>query len=436
VALAAPFLTDLDSRAAVKGSRDPLGVMAIWIRFGRHVIGNLTTVSSSLRDFTTLILGYYFAERVSNEEGNARDLETFLKWEQLGAYARAAVNEDFSFRGTERVQKNLNDGDRVPLSADANGQILSNQKIYGLWGLYSVATRSSGLLDGDPARLTPVGKALVEQHYLPVFTAAGLRNADAIVARLRERNSVLDVRGRDKRLIEAVAEVLKPKLRTAERQIYRDHLLLGGPSDRTEGRQKLLADLVKPTLDDPDWALSGSRIRRLAAAARPQAEAGASLADRLERIRTCELLLAPSTTLFSHLLGSENQTLKEVADAVRKQWGLSVPTIEIDSTTTLEGEFREATGDPDAARRWMQIARALAQGAYEDALKFLLEHNAAVMKARSAAAPWAVVRDGRIQVRFREDGIAPLPERKELPEYWQNPYFIDSLRQIARAVRV
>jgi hypothetical protein len=47
-----PFLTDLDSRAAVKGSGDPLGIQAIWTRFGRHVVGNLTTVSNSVRDFT------------------------------------------------------------------------------------------------------------------------------------------------------------------------------------------------------------------------------------------------------------------------------------------------------------------------------------------------------------------------------------------------
>ena len=60
-----PFLTQLDSRAKVRGSRDPLGVQAIWTRMGRHVVGNLTTVSTSVRDFTTTMLGYYFAERVA-----------------------------------------------------------------------------------------------------------------------------------------------------------------------------------------------------------------------------------------------------------------------------------------------------------------------------------------------------------------------------------
>ncbi len=56
--LRVPFLTDLDSRGDVKGSRDPLGLQAIWTHFGRKVVGNLTTVSSSLRGFTTTLLGY------------------------------------------------------------------------------------------------------------------------------------------------------------------------------------------------------------------------------------------------------------------------------------------------------------------------------------------------------------------------------------------
>jgi len=100
--LLGPFLTDLDERARVKGSRDPLGVQAIWTHFGRYVVGNLTTVTNSLRDFTALLLGYYFAERVSRENSRGSELETFLKWEQLEAYSRAFFNDDYEFRGTER----------------------------------------------------------------------------------------------------------------------------------------------------------------------------------------------------------------------------------------------------------------------------------------------------------------------------------------------
>jgi hypothetical protein len=39
VILTVPFLTDLDPQAAIKGSRDPLGLQTIWVRLGRHVVG-------------------------------------------------------------------------------------------------------------------------------------------------------------------------------------------------------------------------------------------------------------------------------------------------------------------------------------------------------------------------------------------------------------
>src|SRR4029453_19530505 len=96
-----PFLTDLDSRAAIKGSRDTLGIQMQWTGLGRHVVGNLTTVSTSVRDFTTLLLGYHFAQEVSDRIGAGNELATFLKWEQLAAYARAYVNYDWAFRGTD-----------------------------------------------------------------------------------------------------------------------------------------------------------------------------------------------------------------------------------------------------------------------------------------------------------------------------------------------
>jgi hypothetical protein len=49
-------------------------VQTIWARLGRRVVSNLTTVSTPVGDFTTLILGYYFAERVANEAPSDSDL--------------------------------------------------------------------------------------------------------------------------------------------------------------------------------------------------------------------------------------------------------------------------------------------------------------------------------------------------------------------------
>jgi hypothetical protein len=432
--LTQPFLTELDSRAAIKGSRDPLSVQAIWTSLGRRVVGNLTTVSTSLRDFTTLILGYYFVERVAEKGGTEGDLATFLKWEQLAAYARAAVNKDAIFRGTERVHKNLNDGSKVRLSADASGQILGNQKIYGLWGLYTVPARSSGLVDGDPARLSPVARTLVDKVYLPMFQKAGFRNADAVVAKLSEKSATIDVEGRDAPLLSAVGKILRRRVLSDEYDTYREHLLLGGPEDSTGRKQALLAALLEATLEDDDWNLTPSSIRHLSKAARDQQE-GSPLANSLDRIRTCEMTLAPAVALFDLILGRNGQTVAAVARELHEQWGAAVSTIDPDAMAELEGELREATGELDSARRWVGLARALASGSYKDALQVLLEHNRHVMKQRAGAAPWVDVRDGRLQVRFRDEQMSPLPERKELPTYWRHAYFIGSLRQMASELR-
>ncbi len=106
----------------------------------------------------------------------------FLRWEQLAAYARGEINGDWKFRGVDRVKKNLQDGTRVHLGTDS--QVLSNQKIYGLWGLYTVPSRSFGLVEGEPTRLTAEGRTLVETIYLPVCAKGGVPNADLVVSRL------------------------------------------------------------------------------------------------------------------------------------------------------------------------------------------------------------------------------------------------------------
>ncbi len=431
-----PFLTDLDTRAAIKGSLDPLGIQPIWTRFARHVVGNLTTVSNSARDFTVLLLGYHFAERVSEEskkDYTEDDLAVFLKWEQLAAYARGIVNEDWAFRGTERARKNALNNRRVRLSKDPRDQILGNQKMYGLWGLYTVPSRSSGLVEGNPPRLTPPGREIVEKNYLPLFTSAGFRNADRVVKLLSRPEVTLD---KEDDILKAVGSILKKRVRPGEREALRSHLLLGGPTDRTHGNQAVLASAIEQTLDDDDWALSPSRVRHLAKLCRDKGDAGLPVADRLERIRTCEMLLAPAAALFDFLLGNDGQSIDEVSDRVRDQWGTSLgKTMDVDRIRDLQGELATVPGDAEGYSRWLRTGIAMAQGDYAGALTLLLEQNNAVMKARSGAAPWAELKDGKIQVRFKDEQPGTLPKAVDLPEYWRNPYFIDAMRSIAFALR-
>lgn len=440
--LTQPFLTDLDSRAAIKGSRDPLGVQAIWSRFGRHVVGNLTTVSSSVRDFTVLLLGYYFAERLAEEGGTEGDVATFLKWEQLAAYARARVNKERGFRGSDRVWARIGEGDRVRLGTDSGCQILGNQKTYGLWGLYSVPAKASGLLDGDPPRLTKPARELVERVYLPICAELGLRDGRAIVDRLRGSEHIIDLRegSKDAPVLAAVARILA-KLRAREREIYREHLLYGGPGDGgtgrgTRGLQRVFADVLADTFDDRDWRVSPSSIQELARRARKQGSVGEALAARLERIRTCELLIAPAVALFEYALQCDGQTPVKIAAEVKQHWGRAQrQTIDLVATEELEAELRAWADDAESGARWIRLARAFHEARYEDALRLVLEQNAAVMKARSAAAPWAIVRDGKLHVRFRDEQLSDLPAAVDLPEYWRHAYFIESLRQVAFALR-
>jgi hypothetical protein len=437
-----PFLTELDDRAKIKGSRDPLGVQPIWSRLGRHVVANLTTVSNSVRDFTVLLLGYHFAQCVADDGGSDAELTTFLKWEQLAGYARAYVNKESGFRGTERVARRLAESDRVRLGADADAQILADQKVYGLWGLYTVPARSSGLLEGDPARLTPEARRIVVQSLLPSLEGGDSRISKSILERLRSAKCEIDVRenSRDAAVLAGVARVLKG-LRAPERALYRERLLFGSYSGRdakrdTRGRQKLFAELLAETLEVQGWMLTPESLRVLAVRASKHGEIGMDLAEHLERICAAELLLAPAVAFFEHLLTCNEMSPREIAARVREHWGnCFAQTIQLEAVESLEFELRGGSDDTEVGRLWILLAAALHDARYEDAIALVLKQNAATMRARSAAAPWAHVRDGKLRVQFVEER-GRLPGVEELPRYWRHAYFIESLRNVAATLGV
>lgn len=426
-----PFLTDLDSRAAVKGSRDPLGAQAVWTRFGRHVVGNLTTVTTSVRDFTTLLLGYFWAERVSTEVGPGSELATFLKWEQLASYSRAKVNEDFSFRGTERVKQTLSHGSRVTLSNSRASQILSNQQTYGIWGLYSVASAASGLVEQDPARLTSVALQFVERFYLPRFGAAGFPNGNRIVKLLSQSEVKVDLERADSALSHVVAKILERRTSEVERRFYYEHLVEGGPDDQTKGRQKLLAKLLGEHAMSGEIKWSPTFLRALEKEARATGEAGETLDYRLARIRACESVLAPAARLFAFMQGFDGKAIDVVAKIVRDQWGPRVQAMNVDTVRELRYEFAEVR--QDIASRWVGFAESLAQGDYVSALRLLIEQNETTMQARGGAA-WISEESGKLIVRVRDEQ-GGLPSRNELSNLWRFPYFLDSMLAITSQLR-
>jgi hypothetical protein len=419
-----PFFTELDHRAEIKGSRDPLGIQPIWTRLGRQIVGNLTTVSDSLRDFTVLLLGLYLADQAKGQSGAGADLGTFLRWEQLCAYARARVNRDWHFRGVDQVRKRLGNGAALTLSREQG--ILSDQKTYGLWGLYTMPARASGLVREDANALLAIAVEFVERHYLRVFADHGIK-ADALRKLLSMDGRKLQLEGKDAALAKATAALLHKSLRQSEPGFYREHLLFGGPGDATNGRQQQLAHILSDTLDG-SFVLSPASVMQLAERAR-KANYDA-LAQHLNDIRVADAVLGPMALLFSWLLGAHGATLQQAAIDLGKGWGKGLRMIDTDAFAALREFLPADTGLADA---WVAIAHAARAGDYEALIRQLVAVIARVMEARGGAA-WVVLQGERLEARF-QDGPGRVPDPEALKSQMTFPYFIPSLRAIAAPLR-
>jgi hypothetical protein len=424
-----PFLTEIDSRAAVKGSRDPLGFVPVWSRFGRRVVGNLTTVSNSVRGFTTLLLGYYFAEltqeRFSKEAGST--LELFLKFEQLAAYSRYHAAGDRDFRGMERVIVNLAQTSKVKLGVTSDLQILSNQKIYGLWGLFSVPAKNSGLLQED-GRLTPAARTHVEKVLLPAL-AKGVPDIGVICALLKQPSATLHLAGSHEQLAAALAHVLRPKLTTQERAFYQAHLLQATVKDGTAGKQQQLAELL--TQDGADDFDMEHLQRCIVLAARRR---WTPLEEDLTAISVIEPLLIACEQLFALLCASDRAEFDTVIGDLGAAWGGGLRFLDLDELERQRNTIQDGYNEEKLATRLLAVARALNAGDFGSAARQLLEQNADIMSYRHGAPPWVRLERGRLKVTFLEE-TTPLWDAKDLQLGWRNTYFLNSLKRVAQTVR-
>ena len=420
-----PFLTLEDPNAKIKGSRDPLGVQPIWAAFGRHVVTNLTTQSSSVRGFTTLLLGRYFAAELVDRGMTSREdaLDVFLRMEQLSAYVRhVAHGVEGEIRGIERVRKTVDETrGRVPIHAGRRGWILSDQKVYGLWGLYSVSARTSGLIPEGALDVTGDTRAFLKRNYID-----RLDGAARPLLRLLAKGGTLETRRKD-RVFSALADMLTPAFNKDEVDFYgrrlRDGCNVLGSAPERQGRFRSLLE----TQTDLDALVGRPELLSLVKAA---ARVDDELAGRLERIAHLEALLAPAEVLFQHTLARHGQAVEDVATSISGHWGPRAPNLDRAAFADLMPEVR-ARSNTLIARAMDGCQEALGNGDYAGAIRLLLDWNKAVMETRGAA-PWVRLGDRRrLDVRYR--GNEPrLPDGDELPELWRNSYFIDALKNVTR----
>lgn len=422
-----PFLTDVDSRAEVKRSRDPLGLVPIWSRFGREVVGNLTTITNNVRGFTTVLLALYFAEVVQeSEQCGESTLALFLKFEQLAGYARVLHRGDSPVRGLRRIAVRLSESSkRIRISPSAEDQILSNQKVYGLWGLFIMPSRASALVQPRVQRLTEAARKFVERRYLPLFSRDGVRT---IVSLLRRESFVFDLTSRHAALAKSLAEAHKTKLSADEREFYRTHLAWGGEGDTTGGRQRQLSDLLA-TRATESFGFADLRAVQNQARRRRDCEA---LVASLERIESLEHLLSPARVAFGYLLTQDSRPVRDVAAAIRKSWKRP-PQLDAEAIGGLESVIAAAAGSKTIASKWVGLASSLENGDYESSIRLLVDMNTEVMRLRDGSAPWVGIEAGRLRVRMADEMERLLP-REEVENLWRSTFFINSLWSVSREV--
>ena len=226
------FLTEIDPNAKTKGSRDPLGTLGVWTGFGRRVVGNLTTQTTSLDDFRVLVIGCWIEDQLAGQV--AFDGDAFLVWEELTAYARLEVLADPpGFRGVTKAKK-LRAAGTVHVSAERDSQLLTNQRAYGIWGLYRAAAWRCGLLCADPPLVRGETLQLMREVYLPILEEAWGPGARDLL-RWAHRGHDLRLSG-DRNKLEAIAACISGPLRKAELDLYRDTLLFGGIVEESVAR--------------------------------------------------------------------------------------------------------------------------------------------------------------------------------------------------------
>lgn len=411
------FLSLLDDRARPKGSRDPLGFEMVWTHLGRKVVGNLTTITSSLGNFATALVGFAWAHEhsagvpVGKRHLHVQDL--FLKYEQLAAYLRR-LGGDYGIMGITRVRRRLEDGEDAQTISFGPGpeqQILSDQASYGLWGLYSTALRDTGLVKGDDREPTEKGRAIAEE--IRKHFDQGKWMDDVL---LRESGvTVEDL------LKHASAFVKAIRHKSVQTQLKRD-LLTG---NATHALQKTLWEVTQniDLLPISDRDLSRF-IQVVKDRLRPESPGHAKLAKSLEDIRGSERLLVAANNLFHYCRRKDAERFENVVAEIRKR-RYSYAHLPSPEDVPLPG------GQYGRDGALLEILRALRDGDHHQALRLILQLNRDVMKQRGGA-PWVEIENGdTLRVRVKNER-AKLRNQNYIETHWEYDYFLGSFLRIAK----
>lgn len=399
-----PFLSLLDDRAKPKGSRDPLGFELVWTHFGRKVVGNLTTITSSVENFTVALLGFYWAHQIhGNADKDSRERlirETFLRYEQLAAYLRYQSGSK-EIMGITRVHKNMT-APAESLAISLRTQILSNQASYGLWGLYSSALKDSGLAEGSDRKPTAEGIQLAET-----------------IARDLNSNEFIQLFRVDGQLSRDECERLAPQFWQAIRkEVVRQkltHILLRGHQNQNASVQEDLFSATeklvragKLTNDVPQ------NLNEIQSVASPE------LQRYLDEIQRVERVLVAANNVFYYLLTQDHRPVSSIVEQLESQaYDYEHLPETLPQGMTRRNALCEINDNLKADNHWGTV-------------RAVIKLNADVMKARGGA-PWVTFDGGDIlNVKVKSETAVLRPQKALLGD-WDYDYFLGSYFRIAKA---
>ena len=402
------FLSLLDDRAKPKGSRDPLGFELVWSHFGRKVIGNLTTITSSMDNFAVAVLGFHWVNQLVPETSDmsARHKqirEAFLRYEQLTGYVRYFGNAK-DIMGITRVKARvLDESFDITLGLSPDQQILSDQASYGLWGLYSSAARDTGLVKGNDRAITPDGQEIALRIVAQLGDAAEL-----LLKVLRSEQSL----NRDQ--LESVSEVFMNAVRHHSVRELLLHALMSGrdpkgiQSELWGITQKLFQAGRNPPRD------VGEFVRQVL-----DEGASAELAQCLNDVILTERILVATNNVFNYCRRKDGAYLSEIMD-------------KLDSHYVYAHLPDKLPGDSFPRRQ--SLERILSAFRHDDPsilINEVFSLNKEVMKHRSGA-PWVEIEGGKtLRVKVRSEK-AELRKQEEIEQRWDYDYFLGSFLHIAR----
>jgi hypothetical protein len=403
------FLSLLDERAKPKGSRDPLGFELVWSHFGRKVIGNLTTITSSMYNFAVALVGFYWANQLVSvdEEESARHKqirEAFLRYEQLTGYVRYFGGAT-DIMGITRVKKRIHDDSfKITLGQSADQQILSDQASYGLWGLYSSAACDTGLVAGNNRTVTTLGQTIT-QVILQQLGDIG----DELFSLLTSEKPL------SREQLERMAKTFMKAIQHKRVQEPLLEALMSG--NDPEGVQNELWSITRE-----NFSKKAKRPETIEGFIKLILEGKPSerLARYLHDIIATERLLVSANNIFHYSRRKDGASLDEIVDELGKK----KYSYEHLPETLPEDNFPRR-------EQLSSILEALHNNEMPRAINEILQLNKEVMQQRSGA-PWVEVEPGNtLRVKVKSEK-AELRSQSDIEQRWDYDYFLGSFLNIAR----